>query len=160
WRSIKAADPAHCVRGQYEGYLDTPGVKAGSTTETFVALRLEIDTWRWAGVPFFLRTGKRLPAKATELRIVFERPPHLAFGSGTAFAEEPPGSTQLVVRTEPDPGGRLRLEAKRARGVDPEPITMDMQFADEGGEGPTPYEVLLHAALIGDERRFTRQDGI
>jgi glucose-6-phosphate 1-dehydrogenase len=160
WRSIKAADPAHCVRGQYEGYLDTAGVKPGSTTETFVALRLEIDTWRWAGVPFFLRTGKTLPAKATELRIVFERPPHLAFGFGIGFDETRPEPNELVVRIEPDTGVRLRLEAKRAHDVDPGTITMDMEFAQEGGEGPTPYEVLLHAALIGDESRFTRQDGI
>jgi glucose-6-phosphate 1-dehydrogenase len=160
WRSIKAADPAHCVRGQYDGYLDTPGVAAGSTTETFVALRLEIDTWRWAGVPFFLRTGKHLPVKQTELRVVFERPPHLAFGFGIGFDEDRPAANQLIVRIEPDTGVRLRLDAKRAREVDPEPITLDMEFAEEGGEGPTPYEVLLHAALIGDERRFTRQDGI
>ena len=160
WRSIKAADPAHCVRGQYDGYLDTPGVAAGSTTETFVALRLEIDTWRWSGVPFFLRTGKHLPVKATELRVVFERPPHLAFGFGIGFDEEQPEANQLVVRIEPDTGVRLRLDAKRAHDVDPGPITLDMEFAQEGGEGPTPYEVLLHAALIGDESRFTRQDGI
>jgi glucose-6-phosphate 1-dehydrogenase len=160
WRSIKGADPARCVRGQYEGYLDTAGVKPGSTTETFIALRLDIDTWRWAGVPFFLRTGKDLPAKATELRIVFERPPHLAFGFGIGFDEDRPGANQLVVRIEPETGVRLRLEAKRAHGIDPEPITMDMEFAEEGGEGPTPYEVLLHAALIGDQSRFTRQDGI
>jgi glucose-6-phosphate 1-dehydrogenase len=160
WRSIEAADPAHCVRGQYEGYLDTVGVKPGSTTETFVALRLDIDTWRWAGVPFFLRTGKELPAKATELRIVFERPPHLAFGFGIGFDEARPEPNELVVRIEPDTGVRLRLEAKRAHDRDPGPITMDMKFAEEGGEGPTPYEVLLHAALIGDQSRFTRQDGI
>jgi glucose-6-phosphate 1-dehydrogenase len=160
FRSIKAIDPAHCVRGQYEGYLDTPGVAPGSTTETFVALRLDIDTWRWAGVPFFLRTGKHLPVKATELRVVFERPPHLAFGFGIGFDKAHPEANQLVIRVEPDTGVRLRLEAKRADGVDPEPITMDMEFAQEGGEGPTPYEVLLHAALIGDASRFTRQDGI
>ena len=160
FRSIKAVDPAHCVRGQYDGYLDTVGVKPGSTTETFVALRLEIDTWRWSGVPFFLRTGKHLPEKATELRVFFERPPHLAFGFGIGFDQARPEENQLVIRVEPDTGVRLRLEAKRADGVDPEPITMDMEFAQEGGEGPTPYEVLLHAALVGDASRFTRQDGI
>jgi glucose-6-phosphate 1-dehydrogenase len=160
FRSIKAVDPAHCVRGQYDGYLATAGVAPGSTTETFVALRLDIDTWRWAGVPFFLRTGKHLPVKATELRVIFERPPHLAFGFGIGFDKSHPEANQLVVRIEPDTGVRLRLEAKRAREADPEPITMDMEFALEGGEGPTPYEVLLHAALIGDASRFTRQDGI
>ena len=111
-------------------------------------------------MPFFLRTGKHLPVKATELRVFFERPPHLAFGFGIGFDKAHPEANQLVIRIEPDTGVRLRLEAKRADGADPEPITMDMEFAQEGGEGPTPYEVLLHAALVGDASRFTRQDGI
>jgi glucose-6-phosphate 1-dehydrogenase len=160
FRSIEAADPAHCVRGQYDGYLDTPGVAAGSTTETFVALRLEIDNWRWAGVPFFLRAGKHMPVSQTELRVVFEHPPRLAFGFGIGFDQARPEPNQLVIRIDPVTGIRLELAAKRADGAAPEPITMDMEFALEGGEGPTPYEVLLHAALIGDASRFTRQDGI
>ena len=67
FRSMPAADPAHYVRGQYEGYLDIDGVAAGSTTETYAAMRLEIDNWRWSGVPLFIRTGKRLPATQTEV---------------------------------------------------------------------------------------------
>ena len=70
---------AHYVRGQYNGYLDIDGVAAGSTTETYAALRLEIDNWRWAGVPWFIRTGKRLPVTQTEVRLVFKRPPRLGF---------------------------------------------------------------------------------
>ena len=159
FRAIAAADPAHCVRGQYAGYLDTPGVAPGSTTETFVALRLEIDNWRWAGVPWFIRAGKHLPVSQTELRVVFERPPRLAFGFGIGF-DDRPEPNQLVIRLDPATGVRLELAAKRADGADPEPITMDMEFALEGGEGPTPYEVLLHAVLVGDASRFTRQDGI
>ena len=73
------ADPAHYVRGQYDGYLDIDGVAPGSTTETYAAMRLEIDNWRWAGVPWFIRTGKRLPVTQTEVRLVFRRPPRLGF---------------------------------------------------------------------------------
>src|SRR5450432_909997 len=77
FRSMADADPKHYVRGQYDGYLKIDGVADGSTTETYAALRLEIDNWRWAGVPFYIRTGKRLPVTQTELRIVFQRPPRL-----------------------------------------------------------------------------------
>ena len=79
FRSMADADPAHYVRGQYDGYLDIDGVEPGSTTETYAALRLEIDNWRWAGVPWFIRTGKRLPVTQTEVRLVFRRPPRLGF---------------------------------------------------------------------------------
>ena len=74
FRAIPPADPAHYVRGQYDGYLDTPGVAADSTTETYAALRLEIDNWRWSGVPFYIRTGKQLPVTQTEVRLVFHEP--------------------------------------------------------------------------------------
>ena len=76
---MKTADPAQYVRGQYDGYLDTEGVEPGSTTETYAALRLEIENWRWSGVPFFIRTGKHLPLTQTELRLVFKSPPRLGF---------------------------------------------------------------------------------
>ena len=79
FRAVKTADPAHYVRGQYEGYLDTDGVAADSTTETYAALRLDIDNWRWSGIPFFIRTGKHLSATQTEVRLVFDRPPKLGF---------------------------------------------------------------------------------
>ena len=77
---MKEADPAHYVRGQYDGYLDIDGVAKDSTTETFVALRLEIDNWRWSGVPFYIRTGKRLPVTQTELRVIFREPPPVHLG--------------------------------------------------------------------------------
>ena len=154
FRSMPAADPAHYVRGQYDGYLDIDGVAPRSTTETFVALRLEIENWRWSGVPFFLRTGKCLPITQTEMRIVFKRPPRLGF-AGWSRLPEP---AQLVVKLDPSTGIRLLADAQRHDTVEPEQIAMDMEFAQEGGEGPTPYEVLLHAAMIGDATRFTRQD--
>jgi glucose-6-phosphate 1-dehydrogenase len=157
FRAMPPADPAHYVRGQYEGYRDIDGVAGDSTTETYAALRLEIDNWRWSGVPIFIRTGKCLPITQTELRLVFEHPPRLAFH---ATRSRPPEPMQLVVKLDPATGVRLLVEAQRGHAVEPEQISLDMEFAEEGGEGPTPYEVLLLAAMRGDSTRFTRQDGV
>ena len=156
FHSVADADPKHYVRGQYDGYLDIDGVAPDSTTETFAALRLEIDNWRWAGVPFFIRTGKRLEATQTELRLVFKGAPRLRFGLRHVPAEP----NQLVVRLDPTTGIRLVVDAHRADIAGTSAIQLDMEFAEEGGEGPTPYEVLLEAALVGDSTRFTRQDGV
>jgi glucose-6-phosphate 1-dehydrogenase len=156
FRAVETADPAHYVRGQYDGYLDTEGVAAGSTTETFAALRLDIQNWRWSGVPFFIRTGKHLGATQTEVRLVFKRPPKLGFFT----PDHRPEPDQLVLKLDPTTGVRLRLDARRADAPGPESITLDMEFAQEGGEGATPYEVLLHAAMVGQSTRFTRQDGV
>src|SRR6185369_16029997 len=81
FKAVVAADPAHYVRGQYEGYQSIDGVAPDSTTETYAALRLEIENWRWSGVPFFIRTGKELPVLATEFRLVFKEPPLLGRGA-------------------------------------------------------------------------------
>jgi glucose-6-phosphate 1-dehydrogenase len=156
FRAMPEAEPAHYVRGQYEGYRTIEGVADDSITETYAALRLEIDNWRWSGVPFFIRTGKRLPVTQTELRVVFRRPPRLGFVGWP----RPPEPGQLVVKLDPSTGVRMLVDAQRHETVEPEQITMDMEFAQEGGEGPTPYEVLLHAALVGDAKRFTRQDSV
>lgn len=153
FRAVEEADPAHYVRGQYDGYRAIDGVAPDSTTETFAALRLDIENWRWSGVPFFIRTGKRLPVTQTELRLVFKHPPRLGFPQ---FDNVEPN--QLIVRLDPSTGIRLEVEAHRADG--PGTIALDMEFATQGGEGPTPYEVLLHAALVGESIRFTRQDGV
>jgi glucose-6-phosphate 1-dehydrogenase len=157
FRSMADADPRHYVRGQYDGYLGIDGVAAGSTTETYAALRLEIDNWRWAGVPFLIRTGKRLPITQTELRLVFRRPPSLRFMPSVGRA---PADGQLVVKLDPTTGVRLEIDAHRADKGGPQAITLDMEFAEEGGEGPTPYEVLLGAAMAGDSAPFTRQDSV
>jgi glucose-6-phosphate 1-dehydrogenase len=157
FRSIVEADPAHYVRGQYDGYLGIDGVAKDSTTETYAALRLEIENWRWSGIPFFIRTGKRLPVTQTELRIVFKHPPQLGFRAEGASLPEP---NQLVVKMDPSTGIRIVVDAHRADRPGPAAIELDMEFAEEGGEGATPYEVLLHAAMIGDATRFTRQDGV
>jgi glucose-6-phosphate 1-dehydrogenase len=157
FQAMPAADPANYVRGQYDGYREIDGVAADSTTETYAALRLEIDNWRWSGVPFFIRTGKDLPITQTELRLVFKPPPRLGFGVAGPEGPEP---DQLVVKLDPSTGIRLIVEAQRADSVTPERIDLDMEFAEEGGEGATPYEVLLHAAMVGDSKRFKRQDSI
>jgi glucose-6-phosphate 1-dehydrogenase len=120
-------------------------------------MRLEIDNWRWEGVPFFIRTGKHLPITQTELRLVFRRPPQLFFLSDRSRRPEP---GQLVVRLDPMTGVRLLVEAQPAGSRRAQQFSMDLDFADQGGEGPTPYEVLLHAAMLGDSTRFTRQDSV
>jgi glucose-6-phosphate 1-dehydrogenase len=156
-RAVADADPAHYVRGQYDGYREIDGVDPNSQTETYAALRLDIDNWRWADVPFFIRTGKRLPATQTELRLVFKHPPRLNFWADGAHRPDP---NQLVVKLDPTTGVRLIVDARRAQAAVPSAIELDMEFAEEGGEGATPYEVLLHAGMVGDSKRFTRQDGI
>ncbi|MFL5943080.1 MAG: glucose-6-phosphate dehydrogenase [Gaiellaceae bacterium] len=155
FHSVDAASPEHYVRGQYDGYRSIDGVAPDSSTETYAALRLEIENWRWSGVPFFIRTGKCLPVTQTELRLVFKRPPRIGLAGGRR-AE----ANQFVVKLDPSTGVRLIVDAHRADAAGPAPINLDVEFAAEGGEGPTPYEVLLHAALVGDSKRFTRQDSI
>jgi glucose-6-phosphate 1-dehydrogenase len=156
FRAIAPADPAHYVRGQYDGYLSIDGVASDSTTETYAALRLEIDNWRWSGVPFFIRTGKRLPVTQTEVRLVFKRAPRLGFAALDGGLEP----NQFVIKLDPTTGARIVLDARRADAKTAAPILFDVEFAEMGGEGPTPYEVLLNAALVGDTSRFTRQDGV
>ena len=157
FRAMPEADPARYVRGQYDGYRDIDGVAADSTTETYAALALEVDNWRWAGVPFYIRTGKLLPVTQTEVRLVFKRSPSMGWFRHQAQHPEP---NQLVVKLDPTTGVRLLIDAHRADAEEPEQIQLDMEFAAEGGEGPAPYEVLLLAALNGDSTRFTRQDGV
>jgi glucose-6-phosphate 1-dehydrogenase len=98
-----------------------------------------------------------MPVTQTEMRLVFQRPPRVGFH---ALRLRDPEPMQLVVKLDPATGVRLLLEAQRGETAEPEQISLDMEFADEGGEGPTPYEVLLAAAMRGDSTRFTRQDGV
>ena len=156
YKAVSPAQPAHYVRGQYDGYLSIDGVAPDSTTETYTALRLDIDNWRWSGVPFFIRAGKRLPVTQTEVRLVFKHPPRLGF----AVLDRRPEPNQLVIKLDPSTGVRIVLDARRADATGAAPILFDVEFSEMGGEGATPYEVLLHAALVGETTRFTRQDGI
>jgi glucose-6-phosphate 1-dehydrogenase len=155
--AMAEADPKHYVRGQYKGYLDEPGVAEGSQTETFCAMRFEIDNWRWSGVPFFVRAGKAMPVTVTEVRVVFNTTPWLGFVPKSAPRPEP---NQLVLRISPKPGARLRMQAKAADGPELRSVQLDMEFEEYGGEGPIAYEVLLKAAMDGDSSHFARQDAL
>jgi glucose-6-phosphate 1-dehydrogenase len=156
WKSIRPADPAQYVRGQYDGYRTINGVAADSATETYAALRLQLDNWRWAGVPIFIRGGKRLPVTQTEVRLVFKEAPRLGFGLAPAVTTP----DQFVIKLDPSTGVQITFLARRAASPQPEPVTLDMEFSEQGGEGATPYEVLLHAAMESRRLRFTRQDGV
>lgn len=155
FRAIPALDPNQYVRGQYRGYSDVAGVAKGSRTETFVALRLEIDNWRWIGVPIYLRAGKALPAKVTEVRLFLHRTPALGFlPSPTRVAPN-----QIVLRIDPDPGMRLQVSARGPHDKWRD-VHLDSEFAQDLGEPIRPYERLLHAGLIGDHQLFAREDSI
>jgi glucose-6-phosphate 1-dehydrogenase len=154
FRAIPALDSQRCVRGQYRGYTDIPEVAKDSQTETFVVLRTEIDNWRWAGVPIFLRAGKALPEKVTEVRLFFRRVPRLAFLPDCRPAEP----NQLVLRIDPDPGMRMQISAQV--GDKWHDIHLDSLFAEDLGEPERAYELLLHAALTGDHQLFAREDSI
>ncbi|MDT7758612.1 MAG: glucose-6-phosphate 1-dehydrogenase [Mycobacterium sp.] len=154
FRAMAAADPQHCVRGQYGGYADVPGVAKGSSTETFVALKLEIDNWRWSGVPIFVRAGKALAKRVTEVRLILRETPRLAFLATPARV----AGNQLVLRIDPDPGLRIQLAAHGE--TDWRTVHLETLFGTDFGEPPTPYELLLHAALTGDQRYFAREDAI
>ncbi|MGH2539081.1 MAG: glucose-6-phosphate dehydrogenase [Actinomycetota bacterium] len=156
FRAIPDADPSRYVRGQYEGYLDVPGVADGSTTETFAALELRVENWRWAGVPFFLRAGKSMPVRATEVRVIFHRAP--------LFADMPEGAAvgpnELVIRIDPDPGARLMVHAKKPGRAAVDAVSLELLFSTQEGEMPSPYERLLSDAMHGESRLFTRQDSV
>ncbi len=154
FRAMPAADPAHYVRGQYRGYTGIPGVAEDSQTETFVAMRLQIENWRWAGVPIFLRAGKALPERVTEVRLFTHRVPALAFMPQRERAQR----NQIVLRIDPDPGMRLQLVAEDDGAW--RDVHLDSSFAHDLGEPIRPYERLLHAAMIGDRRLFAREDSI
>jgi glucose-6-phosphate 1-dehydrogenase len=157
FRAMPAADPRRYVRGQYDGYRTIDGVAENSQTETYAAIRLEIDNWRWAGVPFFIRTGKQMAVTQTELRLVFKHPPRVHF---LTYAQRRPQPSQIVFKIDPSTGIRMILDAHRADMPGPTEIQLDMEFAQEGGEDATPYEILLQSALKGDSTYFTRQDNV
>ncbi|WP_294393887.1 glucose-6-phosphate dehydrogenase [uncultured Sphingomonas sp.] len=147
------------VRGQYEGYRETADVSADSTTETFVALKLHVDSWRWGGVPFYLRTGKALTARDTEVAIVFRQAP-LALFRDTDLNNLPP--SQLVLQLQPDEGIVMRFMVKQPgpelRAV---PVQLDFHYAERFDiKGRTGYETLLYDMLMGDQTLFQRADQI
>jgi glucose-6-phosphate 1-dehydrogenase len=162
-----AADMPHVVRGQYgagwvagsevPGYRAEPDVDAASTTETFVALRFQLDSWRWAGVPFYLRTGKRLPKRTTEIAIQFRQPPLQIFKRASPSTVAP---NLLVVNVQPDEGISLRFEAKMpGTRMQLAPVMMNFRYTTAFGGGvPEAYETLLLDAMLGDPTLFARHD--
>src|SRR5262249_56626864 len=124
--AMPGVDCSQVVRGQYDGYLDVRGVAPASETETFVAMRLQIDNWRWADVPFVIRAGKTMPATVTEVRIVFHHPPRLGFAGEHV---KRPGPNQLVLRIGPMPGARMQLEAKAPDAMALRDVHLDMDLA-------------------------------
>jgi glucose-6-phosphate 1-dehydrogenase len=155
FKCMPDADPAQYVRGQYEGYLEVPGVAEGSSTETFVALRLEVDNWRWSGVPFFIRAGKTLPTKVTEVRLVCRRAPKLRFLAAERYGDP----NQIALRVEPGPGLRFEITSLANRNHFKQ-VHLDMSFDRELGPSMDAYERLLGDALMGDSHLFTREDSV
>jgi glucose-6-phosphate 1-dehydrogenase len=152
--------PSNTVRGQYRTYRDEPGVRPGSTTATFAALRLHVDNWRWQGVPFYLRSGKCLVSKTTEITVEFKDVPHRLFPKNKDGA---PHANYLSFCIQPDEGMTLRIEAKvPGQGMHMRSVEMDFQFDEEFGQAALPdaYERLLLDAMTGDASLFARSDEI
>jgi glucose-6-phosphate 1-dehydrogenase len=151
-KAIRPLTAESVVRGQYNGYRSVPGVAAGSTVETFVAVKLNIDTWRWAGVPIYIRAGKVLPVTATEVVVEFRRPPRETFGEIV-----PTSSSHMRMRVSPDIsvalGVRVKLPGEQMVGDDVELMLQRQAAADE-----PPYQRLLGDAMRGIGELFTRED--
>jgi len=166
-RAMQPLNPARTVRGQYTGgtidgqpvpgYRQEKDVSPDSMTETFFAAQMEIDSWRWAGVPFFVRTGKRLPGRATEIVVQFREPP-LCFFEGTDVTHLP--SDHLVMRIQPDEGIQFTFLAKRpGPEVGVQPVTMEFDYSSSFMTSPPEaYERLLHDVMVGDHTLFMRED--
>jgi glucose-6-phosphate 1-dehydrogenase len=152
--AMKAIDPAELVRGQYVGYRDEPGVEEGSSVETFAACRLEIDSWRWAGVPWYVRVGKGLAESATEAVVEFHEPPRLLFDEAGG---PPPGRNLVRFRLGKRDGVTFALQAKTpGPHLDSQEVDISVDFAAALGERRAAYERLLGDALLGSPRRFAR----
>jgi glucose-6-phosphate 1-dehydrogenase len=146
------------VRGQYEGYLQEEGVPEGSPTETFAALRFYIDNWRWKGVPFYLRSGKAMSCRTTQIVIQFKEPPHLMFGGNKHVSPE---ANQLVIQIQPAEGLQLYFQSKVPdQEMRLRQSHLDFRFDAGGGELPDSYQRLLQDALIGDASLFARSDEV
>jgi glucose-6-phosphate 1-dehydrogenase len=172
-RAMKVFDPedvlTRSVRGQYgsgeiagkpaASYRDEPDVKPESKTETFVALELYVDNWRWADVPFYLRTGKRMPSRETEIVITFKRAPYMLF-RGTKVGQVPPNV--MVLHLQPDEGISLTFQAKVPGPVmKMDEATMHFDYAERFGATPsTGYETLVYDCMCGDATLFQRADSV
>jgi glucose-6-phosphate 1-dehydrogenase len=151
FRSIRPLDPAHLVRGQFKGYTSEPGVAPNSQVETFAAVRLEVDSWRWAGVPFLIRAGKRLPLTATEALVKLRRPPLNALGDGTNYFRFRLGP-ELCVGL----GARIKNPRERMASMPAELLAVEKDKSEE----QEAYERLLTDAMHGDAMLFVREDAV
>ena len=157
FRAMPAPDPSLVVRGQYGGYRSIEGVRADSDTETFVALRFEIENWRWAGVPILVRAGKGLARTATEIVVRLQRVPQLQLG---VHKLDSPGHDDIVLRIGRQAGVSIFVRAKTPGKEVSQPVSLDLDFAEELGSPPGPYERLLSDALRGDSTLFPRWEVI
>src|SRR3989454_5774869 len=169
-RSIRLMKPEevaqNAVAGQYgpariggadvPGFLEEPGVDPKSQTETYAAATFFVENWRWAGVPFYIRTGKRLPKRVSEIAIQFNSAPHLVFGSNGSLIVP----NLLILRIQPEEGISLKFLSKQpGAGMKLRPVSMDFNYGSSFGErSPTAYETLLLDAILGDATLYTRQD--
>jgi glucose-6-phosphate 1-dehydrogenase len=153
-QALSPLTPERAVRGQYDGYRQVNGVDPNSTVETYVAVRLSADSWRWAGVPILIRAGKCLPVTATEITVTFKQPPHDVFG-----IEPIASGNKLGFRIWPETGVTLTLQGKKP-GAGWEPMPEDLAFAVQPGSDIRPYDRLIGAALDGDRWLFARQDTV
>jgi len=152
--ALRPLTPEDTVRGQYDGYHKVDGVDPKSTTESFVAIRLAADTWRWADVPILIRAGKCMPVTATEIDIRFRRPPHDVFGIAPFAVRD-----SLRFRVWPETAVTFTLAGKKP-GAGMEPLLEELSFAGQSGSDMRPYDRLIGAALDGDRWLFARQDTV
>ena len=158
FRAVRTVDPLEVVRGQYDGYRRTPGVAADSTTETFVALNLHIDNWRWAGVPVFVRAGKAMPMTLLDVVLVLQPPPRALFRSPDQTPQSP---NRIRLRLQPDAGVTFTLLAKQPGNRDlATEIPVSVDFRTALGPSHEPYERILSDALAGDPAHFARMDNV
>jgi glucose-6-phosphate 1-dehydrogenase len=158
-KTIRPISPRDVVRGQYDGYLSEPGVAKDSTVETFAAVELRMENWRWTGVPFFLRHGKHLPERSTQISVVFKpAPPYLFRSAGVAHM--PPD--HLTIQIQPDEGISFSFQAKEpGPGYELQEVEMDFSYGESFKVKPAEaYERLIHDAMEGDHTLFTREDGV
>jgi glucose-6-phosphate 1-dehydrogenase len=158
-RAIRRIKPEDTVRGQYTGYLDAEGVKPNSQTPTYAALKLFINNWRWQGVPIYLRSGKALSTKTSEIIIEFKRAPHLMFNRTRGSQLEP---NSLSICIQPDEGIHLQMQAKEPDSMNMLPVELEFHYntSFKGQDLPEAYERLLLDALNGDAALFNRSDEV
>lgn len=158
-RTMRAFEPSRVVRAQYRGYRDEEGVSPSSTVETFVGVEAFVDNWRWTGVPFYLRTGKLLPERRTEITVVFKDAPSYLWEDLDSDAMEP---DRLTLRIQPEEGGSLAFQAKEPGvGLVPRTVEMDFTYAEYfKARQADAYERLLRDAMVGDSTLFPRWDAV